>query len=222
MAVSGSKDFELDVSDYIEEAFERCGKEMRTGYDLKTAKRSLNLLFADWANRGLNQWTIQQVTTTLTQGVSDITVGADTIDILSIVVRRDNTDYGIQRLSRDDYINIPNKTQQSRSSQWFLDRLISPILKLWPVPDNSTDQIIYNRLVRLDDADSATNTLQIPFRFYPALAAGLAYYIAIKKAPDKIQLLKALYKEEMQRAMDEDRDRASFNVVPSLAYSRGR
>jgi hypothetical protein len=222
MAVSGSKDFELDVSDYIEEAFERCGKEMRTGYDLKTAKRSLNLLFADWANRGLNQWTIQQVTTTLTQGVSDITVGADTIDILSIVVRRDNTDYGIQRLSRDDYINIPNKTQQSRSSQWFLDRLISPVLKLWPVPDNSTDQIIYNRLVRLDDADSATNTLQIPFRFYPALAAGLAYYIAIKKAPDRIQLLKALYEEEMQRAMDEDRDRASFNVVPSLAYSRGR
>tara|TARA_R110000751_G_scaffold14809_8_gene47867 strand:+ start:743 stop:1411 length:669 start_codon:yes stop_codon:yes gene_type:complete len=222
MAVSGSKDFELDVSDYIEEAFERCGKEMRTGYDLKTAKRSLNLLFADWANRGLNQWTIQQVTTTLTQGVSDITVGADTIDILSIVVRRDNTDYGIQRLSRDDYINIPNKTQQSRSSQWFLDRLISPILKLWPVPDNSTDQIIYNRLVRLDDADSATNTLQIPFRFYPALAAGLAYYIAIKKAPDRIQLLKSLYEEEMQRAMDEDRDRASFNVVPSLAYSRGR
>jgi hypothetical protein len=168
----------------------------------------------------LNQWTIQQVTTTLTQGVSDITVGADTIDILSIVVRRDNTDYGIQRLSRDDYINIPNKTQQSRSSQWFLDRLISPILKLWPVPDNSTDQIIYNRLVRLDDADSATNTLQIPFRFYPALAAGLAYYIAIKKAPDRIQLLKSLYEEEMQRAMDEDRDRASFNVVPSLAYSR--
>ena len=193
---------------------------MRTGYDLKTAKRSMNLLFADWANRGLNQWTIQLVTTTLTQGVSEINVGADTIDILSIVVRRDGTDYGIDRLSRDDYINIPKKTQQSRSSQWFLDRLISPVLKLWPVPDNSTDQIIYNRLVRLDDADSATDTLQIPFRFYPALAAGLAYYIAIKKAPDRIQLLKALYEEEMQRAMDEDRDRASFNIVPSLAYSR--
>ena len=220
MAVSGSKDFELDVADYVEEAFERCGKEMRTGYDLKTAKRSMNLLFADWANRGLNQWTIQQVTTTLTQGVSEINVGADTIDILSIVVRRDGTDYGIDRLSRDDYINIPNKTQQSRSSQWFLDRLISPVLKLWPVPENSTDQIIYNRLVRLDDADSATDTLQIPFRFYPALAAGLAYYIAIKKAPDRIQLLKVLYEEEMQRAMDEDRDRASFNIVPSLAYSR--
>jgi hypothetical protein len=220
MAVSGSKDFELDVADYVEEAFERCGKEMRTGYDLKTAKRSMNLLFADWANRGLNQWTIQQVTTTLTQGDADLTLSADTIDILSVVVRRDNTDYGIQRLSRDDYINIPNKTQQARPSQWFLDRQITPVLKLWPVPENSTDQIVYDRLVRLDDADSPTNTIQIPFRFYPALAAGLAYYIAIKKAPDRIPVLKALYEEEMQRAMDEDRDRASFNVVPSLAYSR--
>ena len=109
MAVSGLKDFELDVADYVEEAFERCGKEMRTGYDLKTAKRSMNLLFADWANRGLNQWTIQQVTTTLTQGDADLTLSADTIDILSVVVRRDNTDYGIQRLSRDDYLNIPTK-----------------------------------------------------------------------------------------------------------------
>ncbi len=222
MAVSGSKDFELDVADYIEEAFERCGKEMRTGYDLKTAKRSMNLLFSDWANRGLNQWTIQQVTTTLTQGTSDITLGSDTIDILSVVVRRSNTDYGIQRLSRDDYLNIPNKTQQSRPSQWFLDRLITPVLKLWPVPDNSTDQIVYNRLVRIDDADTATNTIQIPFRFYPALAAGLAYYLSIKKAPDRITVLKALYEEEMQRAMDEDRDRASFNVSTSTSYTRGR
>jgi len=222
MTVSGSKDFELDVADYIEEAFERCGKEMRTGYDLKTAKRSMNLLFSDWANRGLNQWTIQQVTTTLTQGTSDITLGSDTIDILSVVVRRSNTDYGIQRLSRDDYLNIPNKTQQSRPSQWFLDRLITPILRLWPVPDNSTDQIVYNRLVRIDDADTATNTIQIPFRFYPALAAGLAYYLSIKKAPDRITVLKALYEEEMQRAMDEDRDRASFNVSTSTSYTRGR
>jgi hypothetical protein len=153
-------------------------------------------------------------------GDADLTLSADTIDILSVVVRRDNTDYGIQRLSRDDYINIPNKTQQARPSQWFLDRQITPVLKLWPVPENSTDQIVYDRLVRLDDADSPTNTIQIPFRFYPALAAGLAYYIAIKKAPDRIPVLKALYEEEMQRAMDEDRDRASFNVVPSLAYSR--
>tara|TARA_R110001592_G_scaffold233308_1_gene490898 strand:- start:1058 stop:1726 length:669 start_codon:yes stop_codon:yes gene_type:complete len=220
MTVSGSKDFELDVTEYIEEAFERCGKEMRTGYDIKTAKRSMNLLFADWANRGLNQWTITQTTLNLVQGQSNYSLGTDTIDILSVIIRRDNTDYGIQRLSRDDFINIPNKTQQSRSSQWFLNRQITPVLQLWPVPDNSTDQVIFNRLVRLDDADTPTNTVQIPFRFYPALAAGLAYYLSIKKAPDRMQILKAVYEEEMQRAMDEDRDRASFNVVPSLAYSR--
>jgi len=220
MAVSGSKNFELDVADYIEEAFERCGKEMRTGYDLKTAKRSMNLLFADWANRGLNQWTITQTTVNMVQGTSSYTLDADTIDILSLVLRRSNTDYGLERLSRDDYLNIPTKSTQGRPSQFFLDRQISPVLKVWPTPDNSTDQVVFDRLVRLDDADTPVNTVELPFRFYPALAAGLAYYISIKKAPDRIVLLKQLYEEEMERAITEDRDRASTNLVPTLAYSR--
>lgn len=220
MAVSGSKNFELDVADYIEEAFERCGKEMRTGYDLKTAKRSMNLLFADWANRGLNQWTITQTTVNMVQGTASYTLDADTVDILSLVIRRDNTDYGLERLSRDDYLNIPTKSTQGRPSQFFLDRQINPVLKVWPTPENSTDQVIFDRLVRIDDADTAINTVELPFRFYPALAAGLAYYIAIKKAPDRIVLLKQLYEEEMERAVTEDRDRASTTLVPTLAYSR--
>jgi hypothetical protein len=220
MTVSGSKNFELDVTEYIEEAFERCGREVRTGYDIKTAKRSMNLLFADWANRGLNSWTIEQSTQALTAGTANYTLNADTIDILSAAVRRDNVDYNIQRLSRDDYLGVPNKTTQGRPSQWFLDRLISPVLKLWPVPENSTDVIVFDRLVRMDDADTAQNTVEMPFRFYPCLAAGLAYYIAIKKAPDRVQLLKAVYEEEMERAISMDRDRASFNIVPSLAYSQ--
>ena len=220
MTVSGSKNFELDVTEYIEEAFERCGREVRTGYDIKTAKRSMNLLFADWANRGLNSWTIEQSTQALTAGTANYTLSADTIDILSAAVRRDNVDYNIQRLSRDDYLGVPNKTTQGRPSQWFLDRLISPVLKLWPVPENSTDVIVFDRLVRMDDADTAQNTVEMPFRFYPCLAAGLAYYIAIKKAPDRVQLLKAVYEEEMERAISMDRDRASFNIVPSLAYSQ--
>ena len=220
MTVSGSKNFELDVTEYIEEAFERCGREVRTGYDIKTAKRSMNLLFADWANRGLNSWTIEQSTQALTAGTANYTLNADTIDILSAAVRRDNVDYNIQRLSRDDYLGVPNKTTQGRPSQWFLDRLISPVLKLWPVPENSTDVIVFDRLVRMDDADTAQNTVEMPFRFYPCLAAGLAYYIAIKKAPDRVSLLKAVYEEEMERAISMDRDRASFNIVPSLAYSQ--
>ena len=220
MTVSGSKNFELDVTEYVEEAFERCGREVRTGYDIKTAKRSMNLLFADWANRGLNAWTIEQTTQALTQGTSSYTLGADTIDILSAVIRRSDVDYGIERLSRDDYLNIPNKTTQGRPSHFFLDRLITPALKLWPVPENSTDVVVFDRLVRIDDADTAQNTVEVPFRFYPCLAAGLAYYIAIKKAPDRVPFLKSIYEEEMERAMSMDRDRASFNIVPSMAYSQ--
>ena len=293
MATSGSKDFELDVSEYVEEAFERCGLEVRTGYDLKTAKRSMNLLLADWANRGLNQWTIKQTSVTVAAdiieypaGALTMTVGSSssftvaetitggtsaatasitnlpsgtsmaitiptgtftsgetltggtsgatttlsaavdlsdaqaTIDILSLVVKRDDNSYSAGRLSRNGFLTIPNKTQTGRPSQFFLDRQITPNLKIWPAPENSTDILIFDRLTRMDDADDYTNSLGVPFRFYPALAAGLAYYIALKRAPDRIQLLKPLYEEEMDRAMVEDRDRASFNIVPSLEYAR--
>ena len=220
MTVSGSTDFELDVADYIEEAFERCGLEVRTGYDLKTAKRSMNLMFADWANRGLNQWTIEQRTFTVTSNDGDYDLGTDVIDILSLVVRRSGTDFAFDRISRDEYLNIPTKTTQSRPTQYFVDRQITPVLKMWPLPDNSTDVVIYDALTRLDDADTYTNTLGVPFRFYPALAAGLAYYISVKRAPDRMQMLKALYEEEINRAMDEDRDRASFRVAPDLRNYR--
>ncbi len=220
MTISGSTNFELDVADYVEEAFERCGLEVRTGYDLKTAKRSMNLMFADWANRGLNQWTIAQKTFTVTSGDGDYDLGTSTIDVLSLVVRRDGTDYALNRISRDEYLNIPTKSTTGRPTQYFVDRLINPVIKMWPLPDNSTDVVIYDALIRLDDADNYTNTLQVPFRFYPALAAGLAYYIAIKRAPDRAQLLKTVYEEEIGRAMDEDRDRASFRVAPDLRNYR--
>lgn len=220
MTVSGSTDFELDVADYIEEAFERCGLEVRTGYDLKTAKRSMNLMFADWANRGLNQWTIEQRSFTVTSNDGDYDLGTDVIDVLSLVVRRNGTDYALDRISRDEYLNIPTKTTQGRPTQFFVDRQITPVLKMWPLPDNSTDVVLYDALTRLDDADTYTNTLGVPFRFYPALAAGLAYYISVKRAPDRMQMLKALYEEELNRAMDEDRDRASFRVAPDLRNYR--
>ena len=220
MTVSGSTDFELDVADYVEEAFERCGLEVRTGYDLKTAKRSMNLMFADWANRGLNQWTIAEKNLTVTQGDGTYDLGTSTIDILSLVVRRDGTDYALDRISRDEYLNIPTKSTTGRPTQYFVDRLINPVLKMWPLPDNSTDVVYYNALIRLDDADTYTNTVQVPFRFYPALAAGLAYYISIKRVPERSQLLKTVYEEEIGRAMDEDRDRSSFRVAPDLRNYR--
>ena len=220
MTTSASKDFELDVAEYVEEAFERCGLEVRTGYDMKSAKRSLNLLLADWANRGLNQWTIKQRTLAMVAGTGEYSIGTDVIDVLSVVVQRNNTDYSLLRLSRDGFLTIPNKTTQGRVNQFFLDRQVSPNLKLWPVPDNSTDVVYYNALTRMDDADIYTNTMDMPFRFYPCLAAGLAYYIALKRAPNRVQMLKAAYEEEFERAAIEDRDRSSFNVAPNFSYYR--
>ena len=220
MATSGSTDFELDVTEYIEEAFERCGLEVRTGYDLKTARRSLNLMLADWANRGLNQWTIEQKTQALTQGDGEYSLGTDIIDILSVVVRRDGTDFSLLRLSRDEFLTIPNKTTQSRPNQFFLDRQVTPNLKIWPLPENSTDVLVYDALTRIQDADTYINTMEVPFRFYPCLAAGLAYYLSVKRAPERVQVLKSIYEEEFERAATEDRDRSSFNVVPKYEYYR--
>jgi hypothetical protein len=227
MALSGTKTFELDVADYIEEAFERCGIEVRTGYDQRTARRSLNLMLADWANRGLNQWTIERETITVdpTGGV-DYTMSGSTIDILTAIVRNADgvgtsrqADLTLDRVSREYYLNIPNKLTEGRPVQFFLDRQITPVLYVWPKP-NTTYYIVVDKLVRMDDASAGANTMQLPFRFYPCLAAGLAYYISIKKAPDRVQILKAIYEEEFERAASEDRDRAPARLSPSQNYYR--
>jgi hypothetical protein len=218
MATSSSNDFDLDVAEYIEEAFERCGLEAKTGYDLQTARRSMNIMLAEWANRGLNQWTIEQRTQALTINDSEYSLATDVIDILSLVVRRSGTDFSMTRISRDAFLNLPNKTSTGRPTQYFLDRQITPNLKLFPTPENSTDVIVYDALTRIQDADTQVNTMEVPFRFIPCLTAGLAYYIAMKRAPDRIQLLKTVYEEEFERAMAEDRDRSAFNVSPKLDY----
>jgi len=220
MATSGSRDFNLDVGEIIEEAFERCGLQVRTGYDATTARRSLNLMFAEWANRGLNLWTVNQATITLTLGQAQEALGADVVDILEMVLRRDNTDYEIDRLGRGDYLTLPNKTTQGRPSQFYFDRKISPVINLWPVPENSTDQIIYYYVRRIEDADTLVNTTDMPFRFYPCMVAGLAYYIAMKRAPERMGMLKAVYDEEFQRAANEDEDRVSLKLQPSARYLR--
>jgi histidyl-tRNA synthetase len=224
MATSGSKNFELDVAEYIEEAYERCGLEMRTSYDARTVRRSLNILLADWANRGLNQWTIQQNSITMIEGTLnyslDSTDPTAVIDVLDAFLRRTvnsvNTDYSIDRISRSEYANIPNKSTKARPSQYFIDKQITPKIYVYPAPDNSTDVIHVNCLTRIDNADTLVNTMEMPFRFYPALAAGLAYYLSMKKAPDRTQILKGIYEEEFRRAADTDEDRASVKIAPAL------
>lgn len=224
MAVSGSKNFELDVAEYIEEAFERCGLELRTAYDLKTAKRSLNLLLAEWANRGLNQWTISQTAIALTQGTTSYSLDATNptavIDVLDAFIRRTTngtaSDLQMNQISRSEYAAVPDKASQGRPSQYFVDKQISPVIYLFNTPENSTDVLYVNRLMRMDDVDASTNTLEMPFRFYPCLSAGLAYYLSLKKAPERTGMLKQLYEEEFQRALSQDEDRASFRATPDL------
>jgi hypothetical protein len=220
MATSGSRDFNLDVGEVIEEAYERCGLEVRTGYDARTARRSLNLMFADWANRGLNLWTVKQGTITLTAGQAQETLTDDVVDILEVTLRRSNTDYEVERISRGEYATLPNKTTQGRPSQYYFDRQIDPVINLWSVPENSTDQLIYYYVRRIEDADTLVNTTDMPFRFYPCMVAGLAYYMAMKRAPERVQLLKSVYEEEFQRAADEDEGRTPLKLQPSLSYLR--
>ena len=220
MTTSGTRNLNLDVAEIIEEAYERCGLEVRTGYDARTARRSLNIMFADWANRGINMWTVEQGSVVLTKGQATQTLLPDVVDLLEVVLRRNNTDYEVQRISRGEYTTLPNKTTQGRPSQFWLNKQISPIINLWAVPENSTDQLIYYYMQRIEDADSLVNTTDMPFRFYPCMVAGLAYYISMKRAPERIQILKSVYEEEFQRASDEDADRVPLKLQPSRQYLR--
>jgi hypothetical protein len=182
MALSGSTDFELAVDEYIEEAFERCGLEVRTGYDLKTAKRSLNLMLAEWANRGLNRWTIEQKTQALTADDSEYSLGTDVIDILSMVVRRSGTDLSMTRIGRDQFLAIPSKTTTGRPTQFYLDRQINPNLKLYPTPENSTDVLVYDALTRMNDADDYAKYFRSTFSFLPLSYSRVSLLSFFKKS----------------------------------------
>ena len=224
MALSGSKDFELDVADYVEEAFERCGLELRTGYDLKSATRSLNLMLAEWANRGLNQWTVKEKTLDMVKDSAtyniDSTNATAPIDVLDVFIREtvgtETTDLPLTKLSRAEYAHITTKSSTGKPNQFFINKQLTPTISVWPTPDkSSTYTVVMNVLTRMDDADTATNTLDLPFRFYPCLTAGLAYYMSLKRAPERTGILKQLYEEEFSRAMTQDEDRASFRIEPS-------
>tara|TARA_R100000664_G_C2736409_1_gene125761 strand:+ start:47 stop:742 length:696 start_codon:yes stop_codon:yes gene_type:complete len=225
MATSSSKNFELDVADYVEEAYERCGLELRTGYDLKSANRSLNLMLAEWANRGLNQWTITEKTISMVKDIKtfdiDSTNPTAPIDVLDVIIREtvgtETTDIPMTRLSRAQYTHITTKSTTGKPNQFFINKQITPTISVWPTPDKSdTYTVVMNVLMRMDDADAGANTLDLPFRFFPCLAAGLAYYISMKRAPERTAALKAIYEDEFQRALAQDEDRASFRIEPSL------
>jgi hypothetical protein len=232
MTTSGTATFDLDLNEIVEEAFERCGSELRTGYDLRTARRSLNLLFADWANRGINLWTIEQGQQVLSPGTATYTLPADTVDLMEHVIRTGagnvstQVDLTITRISVSTYSSIPNKLQQARPIQvWINRQAAAPQFTVWPVPDCSqTYTFVYWRLRRIQDAGAGgTYTQDIPFRFLNALVAGLAYYLSMKipGAEDRMQVLKAQYDEAWDLASTEDRDKSAVRFVPRQQFIGG-
>ena len=216
MAPSGTKTFSVDTGELIEEAYELAGLELRTSYDAQTARRSLNIMFADWANRGINLWTVAQVTLDLVESTASYTLNAYDIDVLDAVIRRDSTDISIDRISRSEYLGIPTKTTEGRPSQFYVERLDTPKLHLWPTPENSTDKFISYRIQRIDDVTASAEDQEVPSRFIPPMVNGLAYQEAMKKNPQMAGVLKVEYEESFARAADEDRDRASIHITPRI------
>ena len=225
MATSGTTAFNLDLNDAVEEAFERCGAELRTGYDLRTARRSMNLMFADWANRGINLWTLDSGTINLVQGTNTYNLPDDTVDLLEHVIRTGagnastQVDLTITRISNSTYASIPNKLQQARPIQVWVNRQApTPQVTVWPTPDQTnTYQFVYWRLRRIQDAgEGGTYTQDIPFRFLPCLVSGLAYYLALKipGAMERLSVLKEQYDADWDRAAGEDREKAAVRFVP--------
>lgn len=224
MATSGTAAFNMDLTELVEEAFERAGSEMRSGYDLRTARRSLNLMFTDWSNRGINLWTVEQGSQVLTAGTGTYTLPADTVDLLEHVIRTsagstaNQADLSVSRVSVSTYASIPNKLTTGRPVQIYIDRQTSaPSINLWPVPDTAqTYTLVYWRLRRIQDAGNGVNTMDVPFRFLNCLTAGLAYYLALKlpNGLERIGLLKQQYDEAWELAATEDREKATFQLVP--------
>tara|TARA_R110002020_G_scaffold210874_2_gene417140 strand:- start:380 stop:1051 length:672 start_codon:yes stop_codon:yes gene_type:complete len=222
MSTSGMTSFNPNASEIAEEAFERCGLELRTGYDNETARRSMNYLVTHWANKGINLWTVSNRQLNLIADQASYSMQSDIIDILSGVIVRSNTDSNTERISREDFLNIPSKSSTGKPSQWYLERGADlPILNFFLTPENSTDIFKFDCLTRMQDLSKGTDTVQIPFRFYEAFVAGISFHLALKRAPDRVQVLKALYDESFNEAAGEDRDRATYKIIPDVsAYYR--
>jgi hypothetical protein len=227
MATSNSTAFDMDFTEIAEEAWERAGREMRSGYDLRTARRSMNLLTIEWQNRGINMWTIEEGTVTLTSGVATVDLPADTVDLLEHTLRTNTgnvttqNDLSLTRISVSTYATIPNKLSKGRPIQLMINRgAEKPVATVWPVPDKAGYSINYYRIRRVQDAGDGIQTADMNFRFFPCLVAGLAYYIAMKvpELEPRLPMLKSAYDEQFTLAANEDREKASVRFVPRMGH----
>lgn len=232
---SALNDFNLSLVEMAEEAWERCGSEMRSGYDMRTTRRSLSLLIADWANRGINLWTVDSSTIPLVAGTATYNLPVDTVDLIEQVIRTgtgtNQTDLAITRISVDTYATIPNKLTTGRPIQVYINRqsgatnsasvVQSPTVTVWPVPDATTTYTFaYWRLRRMLNAGDGINGQDIPFRFLPAMTSGLAYYLSMKVpgAMERMNDLKTIYDNDWQIAAEEDREKATVSFTPWIPH----
>lgn len=226
MATSGTTAFDLDFTDIAEDAWNRAGREMRSGYDLRKARRAMNLLTIEWQNRGLNMWTIEEGTINLVDGTATYNLPADTIDLLEHVVRINSgnastqSDRILTRVSVSTYASIPNKLLEGAPHQVYIDRAqATPTVTLWPVPDQSSYYVLhYWRMRRIEDAGNGVETPDVNFRFYPALVTGVAYYLALAEAElaARVPMLQTEYERQYALAAEEDREKADIRFVPRI------
>jgi hypothetical protein len=237
MTTTGTSSFDLQITDLFEEAYERAGSEMRSGYDFRTARRSFNLLTTEWANRGINLWTVESGSIALVAGTATYNLPVDTIDLIEHVIRQNpgssstQTDININRISVSTYSTIPNKLNTGRPIQVYINRqsgaqtpsgIQYPTITVWPVPSDNSYTFVYWRLRRIQDAGNGDGTADIPYRFLPALTAGLAYQIAMKRpeAAARIPMLQAEYERQWDLASSEDREKAPIRMVPRNTFYR--
>lgn len=216
MATSGTTTFNLQLDDIIEDAYERCGlSTTRTGYQLKSARRSLNLLLSEWGNRGVHIWKVENYTQNLTAGTTTYTAPSDASDVLEMAFRNGDTDTTMTKISRSEYQAIPNKSSQGQPTQYFIQRNLSNVtITLYLTPNTTDTQINYYYLGRIEDAGAYTNNPDAPYRFLPCMVSGLAYFLSQKISPERTQSLKLYYEDEMQRALTEDSQSTSVHIVP--------
>lgn len=223
MAVSGTYDFNLDIDEVIQEATEMIGGEDTLGHEPASARRSINLMLKDWQNRGVLLWSTSVSSVTVAANTATYSLASSTIDALEVVLNRDSTDIQLQRITPEEYLLIPNKTQTGRPSQYSIRReRDNPVMSVWPLPDNATDVLKMEIISELQDVNkSAIQNADLPKRFLPCLTCGLAYYMSMKRPlvpENRIMMLKTNYEELLMRAMEEDRERASMFIRPKLRY----
>jgi hypothetical protein len=225
MATSGTTSFDLSIDDIVEEAYERCGLQTNSGYDLKKARNSLNILFSEWGNRGVHLWKVEKQTQLLTAGTATYTTPTSTNDVLEAYISTaaapgvSVTDVTISKIDRSTYAALPNKGSTGQPSQYYVDRQTTPTITLYQTPDASTYTYLhYYTLNRIEDAGAYGNTADVPFRFMPCMISGLAFYLSLKYAPDRTQALKMYYEDELKRALDEDGQRTSVFISPASYY----